>query len=574
MTPSDLPSIDPPEKIHGMALFPLREVFVKARGMKMQMREVRINVTWEHAFQRSWKANKQEWVNRGYSQRCKNGSWYVQQWLVKTPTGYALPEPAPKLRPGLPAEPPPIVLSLPPLPNGLEDKLFEYQRQHARELYRALMHGDHEYGYPGAWDGSDLGTGKTYQALAAALATGLEVGVICPLAVIPAWKNAFKHFGACPRFVANYESLRTGNRDWVDMVKWTDPADGKERRRFDWKINPRDTMLIFDEAHNMKTTGSLNQGLGMAALRIRCKVIFVSGTIATDPTHMRCSGRAVGLHRGSDSYFEFLARHSCWNDGSSKWNWKFQRGRQGTAALASIHRMVFPRRGTRTRIADLGDRFPETQIMAEALDTGETAAIAKAFREAEERLKSLADLGMSEAAVEARRNTEYMKAWHESERAKIPTIAKMVQAEMEEGRSVAIFVNFTDVRESLMVALQTNCAIFGGQKPQSRQECIEAFQSDKQRVIVANIDAGGVGVSLHDINGTHPRTAIILPTNKVVSISQALGRVHRAGGKSKSRQIILFAAGTVEEEICATIRARMADIATLNDGDIAPKDKF
>lgn len=36
-------------------------------------------------------------------------------------------------------------------------------------------------------------------------------GVVCPLAVIPAWKRAFAHFGKQPPlFVLNYESLRTG----------------------------------------------------------------------------------------------------------------------------------------------------------------------------------------------------------------------------------------------------------------------------------------------------------------------------------------------------------------------------
>ena len=167
-----------------------------------------------------------------------------------------------------------------------------------------------------------------------------------------------------------------------------------------------------------------------------------------------------------------------------------------------------------------------------------------------------------------------MKAWHESERAKVAAIVKMIRSEQEEGRSVAVFVNFTDVREKLMTELKTDCAIFGGQNPDARQKAIDAFQRDQSRVIIANIDAGGVGVSLHDLNGNHPRTAIILPTNKVVSLTQALGRVHRAGGKSKSRQIILFASGTIEETICETIRKRMGQIATLNDGDMTPQPKF
>jgi hypothetical protein len=53
-----------------------------------------------------------------------------------------------------------------------------------------------------------------------------------------------------------------------------------------------------------------------------------------------------------------------------------------------------------------------------------------------------------------------------------------------------------------------------------------------------------------------------------------LGRVHRAGGKSRSRQIVFFAAKTVEEQICSVVRSRMANIAALNDGDLRPEAKF
>ncbi len=57
-------------------------------------------------------------------------------------------------------------------------------------------------------------------------------------------------------------------------------------------------------------------------------------------------------------------------------------------------------------------------------------------------------------------------------------------------------------------------------------------------------------------------------------MGQALGRVHRAGGKSRSRQLVVFAAGSIEEEICASTRRKLNSIATLNDGDLTPVSKF
>lgn len=542
-------------------------------------REAAVPVTCDVQMKSLWLNNKQAFLARGFTIRQHNGQWFLQQWLNREKDQWTLtPYGQQKLAavmapPNLPMETPPDetkVMDLPALPLDLEAKLFDYQVQPARQIFRAVMNGEQEWGYPGAWDTSDLGTGKTFQSLAAAIATGYEIGVICPLSVISAWKKAFQHFGQCPRFVRNYESLRTGRRDYVSLEHHIN-GQGKKVKRFNWNVDPKHTLLMFDEAHNLKNAGTLNQGLLMAALRQKFPVICISGTLAADPTHMRATGRVVGLHKGSGDYLRFLTEHECAACGNS---WSFKGGPKGKLALQRINRRVFPNRGARTKIADLGDRFPETQIMAEAFETGETRAIAEAFKKAEESIANLERQGKPEWEIKMMRASAYMAAWHESERLKVPAIVDMCKTEIEEGRSVAVFVNFTDVRVALMEKLKTRCAIYGGQNQTQRQYCIDAFQTEKSRVIIANIDAGGVGVSLHDVNGEYPRTAIILPTNKVVSLTQALGRVHRAGGKSRSRQIIFFAAETVEEQICANVRRKMSQIATLNDGDLDPAAKF
>lgn len=567
-----VPDPSPAVEVPGVVFPPLHAKWT--RDGECRFREVRLHLGNDGAFKSAWKKHKRTWLERGFSVRSMNGSWYVQQWLrvdgdKLTLTGIGQDKLNDFVNPQaeMVLESEPIKLDLPDLPDAIASKLFEYQIEPARQLLRALQNGEQEWGYPGCWDSSDMGTGKTYQCLAAALATGLEVAVVCPLAVIPAWKRAFAHFGHFPLFVLNYESLRTGNREWVKI----EPMPEGKGRRFTWTMNPRDTVMIFDEAHTMKSTGRKTQALGIAAIRQKFPVIFASGTLARDPTEMRASGRIVGLHQGAADFERFLKEHSCEGNGIA---WKFWGGRRGREALARIHRAVFPCRGARVRIADLGDRFPDTQIMAESYDTGETQKIAAAFKEAEELLARMQAQGSSENEIRMRKASAYMEAWHQSERLKVPAIIEMARLEMEEGRSVAIFCNFVDCRQMLMDGLNTKCAIYGGQNPQHREACIAEFQADKSRVIVANIDAGGVGVSLHDVNGEFPRTAIILPTNKVVSMTQALGRVHRAGGKSRSRQIIFFAAGTVEEQICEVTRKRMAQITTLNDGELYPDSRF
>jgi hypothetical protein len=48
-----------------------------------------------------------------------------------------------------------------------------------------------------------------------------------------------------------------------------------------------------------------------------------------------------------------------------------------------------------------------------------------------------------------------------------------------------------------------------------------------------------------------------------------VGRIHRANAKSKSIQRIVFAAGTVEEQACEAVRAKLSNMALLNDGDLS-----
>jgi superfamily II DNA or RNA helicase len=111
--------------------------------------------------------------------------------------------------------------------------------------------------------------------------------------------------------------------------------------------------------------------------------------------------------------------------------------------------------------------------------------------------------------------------------------------------------------------------IHGQQTPEERQAAIDAFQADTARVIVANIKAGGVGVSLHDLNGKHPRMSLISPTWSAIDLRQALGRVHRAGGKTKSLQRIVFAAGTVEEKVAKMVEEKLSHLDALNDGELS-----
>jgi SNF2 family DNA or RNA helicase len=107
-----------------------------------------------------------------------------------------------------------------------------------------------------------------------------------------------------------------------------------------------------------------------------------------------------------------------------------------------------------------------------------------------------------------------------------------------------------------------------------RIKVIEDFQSNKTNIIIANIKAGGVGISLHDLHGGHPRVSIISPTWSAQDTMQTLGRIHRAEGKTPAIQKFVFCAGTIEEYICDKLREKLDNMSMINDGNLHPFPKL
>ena len=152
---------------------------------------------------------------------------------------------------------------------------------------------------------------------------------------------------------------------------------------------------------------------------------------------------------------------------------------------------------------------------------------------------------------------------------KVPAMVEMTKTAIEEGQSVVLLVNFTETICALAAKLNCSDIICGGQSAEERQSVIDRFQRNEIPVVIANIQAGGVGVSLHDPTGKRSRLSIISPTFSAADLRQALGRVHRAGGAA-SIQKICFAAGTCEEHTAQVCAAKLAHIDLLNDGDMQP----
>jgi hypothetical protein len=235
----------------------------------------------------------------------------------------------------------------------------------------------------------------------------------------------------------------------------------------------------------------------------------------------------------------------------------------GDTKLDIIHTSIFPDKGSRMKISELGDLFPKNRIVSQSY-------LCKDYDKVQENYdiinEALEDLKNQESRSEAL--GKIIKARQKIEMYKVPIFIDLAEEALDNNYSVVFFVNYIETMNILAHHLKTDCLIHGGQNMEERQSCIDDFQANKRNVLIAIMQAGGVGISLHDIHGGHPRMSLISPTWTGQDIKQALGRIHRAGSKTPALQKIIYCAKTYEDILCKIIQKKISTISAINDGDL------
>lgn len=416
-----------------------------------------------------------------------------------------------------------------------------------QESHDSLLSALHSHG--AALDSSDTGTGKTLKAVEIARSLGCNAFVVCPKVVVPSWRSAFEEQGVNVLEVINYEKLRTGNTPWVK----------RNRQSMEWSL-PEGSLVIFDEVHKSKGVKSLNSKLLCSAKSQGFRVLMLSATAAKDPRDLKAIGYALGLHKLRD-FWAWAKRFGVTFDtfGSAQFPDK-SRGN-----LKKLNELIYPGRGHRLTREDMGDHFTQTSISTEGLDFGDSAKIEKLCADLEDELEVL-DTRREGDGDKPIALTRILRLRQQIELLKVPDIVEMVNDEVDTGKHVAVFVNFSDTLDAIERRMKLPFVfIRGGQSSEERTSAIERFQSDEVPVILANIAAGGVGVSLHDVNGNHPRISLISPTYNAEDWSQTLGRIDRLGGMSESVQRVLVAARTIEEKVSSAMIKKSENISLLHE---------
>jgi len=500
---------------------------------------------------------------------------------------------------------------------SINNKLLSFQTAHVYQLQECLLLRNRVI------DASDTGTGKTYCAIAVCSLLKLTPLIICPKSVIPNWVSVCNEFGVKYLGISNYEMLKNGNYyigniykkiSSSELIKSSDfikfgtenyekvkcpymdiesievttkievednkkeiNIDGQDisqplklkkepetvkyikKRKHEYKFYlPKDTLVIFDEAHRCKNWSSQSSSLLIAISKCDCKIMMLSATLTDKIDCFKPFGIVLDFYKVLEGYRPWIKSKEIINKIKYK-DWEEEKKR-----LDIVHNAVFPQYGSRMKIKELGSLFPSNTITANSYFLDDHLKVEELYKEINKEIEDIHNLEKKSKALGV-----IIRNRMRIEMLKVTLFMELTNEALESGYSVVIFVNYIGTLEYLCYHMKCDCIIKGGQELEDRDNMIKDFQANKKKLIIVMQQAGGVGISLHDIHGAHPRMSIISPSWSGQEMRQTLGRIHRAGSKTPAIQKIVYVAQTYEEQLCNIIKTKLRNIDALNDGDLS-----
>nr|AEX62733.1 putative ATP-dependent RNA helicase [Moumouvirus Monve] len=469
----------------------------------------------------------------------------------------------------------PKIYSKSVLSNETNKRLLSYQKNHVVKLINILIK------YWIAIDTSDTGIGKTYIAAAICRELDRKPIVICPKTLITNWITVLKFYGVKHYDVVNYETIKNGktysdhklkNRKKSKYIEIEDKdPDDPLKAAFNWHA-PKDSIIIFDEVHRCKDPQTENGKLLMSSKNLinqQIPVLLLSATICEEYQDMKIPFYLMNFIPNTRNFNHFTRtlqiKYPKYRvQKKDHINLEDCRIAKENSQAMIIHEEI-KEFTSRIRIRDLGDKFPSNQWCAQEFFTDESKEISESYEEISLLLEKIKNCeGKCDFHL-----SKIQKLKQQIELRKAPIFIEQAKIYLEQGNSVIIFINYLHTMDILSKELEIKCKIHGKQSNEERQEFINLFQSNTEKIIICQIGAGGTGLSLHDLNGGHPRVTLISLPDSASNLVQALGRAPRAGAKTPVLQRIVIAANVeYEKHVMKIINKKLSNISAINDGDI------
>lgn len=395
----------------------------------------------------------------------------------------------------------------------------------------------------------EMGGGKTLSSIMAAYSLSGPRLVVCPASLKLNWAKEIEMADADGQIHIIRDKGIDEKADWniinYDILeKYFD-----ELNKVDWDV------IIFDEAHYMKAVNNGGNPDSKRAdygiqLGLKSPYVFsLTGTPITNRPKDVFNLLKLSDHILTRNFFNF-AQSYC-GATHNGWGWNFN----GSSNEEELHRKIKPYmlRRLKKDMLDLPEKV--RRFIPVEIDLREYSKIVAEYMKQRPHLKNRGEhlvylTTMKHLLAQA-------KSQHSIE------IAKTI---VDAGKSVVIFTCYEKVVQDVLKAFKKNVVkITGKDSDIERQEAVEQFQAGEKQVMVANIIAGGVGLTLIEAKQLIFNDFDWVPANHL----QAEDRIHRIGQDEITTVNYVYAKDTEIDEYMSGLLEEKADaINEIIDGGL------
>lgn len=417
---------------------------------------------------------------------------------------------------------------------------------------------------PASYIALDMGLGKTAVGIgvaAAAKAAGLTpIAIVVPPSLRINWVREIKQFapwltgviikGTKPKPLPNVDVYIIG--DSV-LDSWTDALTGIVKT------------LIIDEAHRHKNHAAKRaKAMATIAASVPGPKVLLSGTPTPNGRHAELAGQLDIL--GPTAWSAIGGKGKFWSYYCPKRDSYGNRGNHDTAGLHAAMKN-FMIRMKRDDVIEL----PNKGRSALAIE-GEGKAARDYPRMEDDIIAYLR--GEDKEWRGAARNEAIVKMnmmRHTAGLAKVPGIAQHVDELLDSNGGVFVVAENHDVMDELAMKIKHPVVeIRGGMNDAEKQRAVDDFTSGRARVMVGQIVAAGVGLTLHG-GGLNTRVVVAQLPWTPADLRQAEDRLHRIGQTNDVHVEIALCTlenrWTIDERLWGVLETKAFNSGVLIDGE-------
>lgn len=450
-----------------------------------------------------------------------------------------------------------------PLAEGVS--LFDFQVEAAEHALRDTAL------YPYAYVGLEMGLGKTPVGIA--ITSGCaQVGIRPSLVVVPPslrlnWEREYAKFA--PHLTVETLTGKTPPEGFtlpdVDVVIMGDSSVAGWADFLTGKVGA----LVVDEAHRFKNKSKRSKGLAKVAESVPSVRILMSGTPMPNGRHDELATQIDVM--GNGAWKDIGGKGVFWNYYAPQVDrWGSRENRDGAGLHEAMVSSWFFRR-LRSQVIDLPNKgrasvalegrgkYEKDYLKAEAdliayLAGEQDGIVTTGQRRAEALIKmttlrKLAGYAKTDAAAE-----------------------HVVEILESEPGGVFVVAEHRDVIDRLLIKLAryNPTVVQGGMSDNDKQDNVDAFNSGESRVLVGQITAAGVGLTLHGDGKNHRVVVAQLPWTPA-ELKQAEDRLHRIGQTHDVMVEVgichIEGSWTIDERLWGILESKNFASTTITDGE-------